>query len=732
MGTKLHTFIDVFDEEIELKEQTIKLSKIIIPIIQRDYAQGRKGLEVERVRNRFLDSLKQAVCEKPMTLDFVYGDISEKGEMIPLDGQQRLTTLFLLHWYAAKKENVDFDEYSFLENFSYRTRFSAREFCEELVKFNPSFDKAISEEIIDQSWFPLEWQKDPTVASMLVMLDAINAKFNDVEDIWDSLKKGAISFYFLAIEDMGLTDELYIKMNSRGKPLTPFEHFKAELERSLREVDEKYGQNVATGLIRKIDEQWTDLLWQYRGDDCVIDDEFLRYFRFVCDIIYYLSDGEQQERPEDEFDIVRLFFSKNSVNVLENIKTLEKFFDCWCNLDEGTPDDFCESVFTEEHDPKKVLTGDEINIFADCLKTYADVLGNRNRRFPLNRIIILYSVVVYLTNRTSIGKEDFVRRLRMINNLVQNSPDEIRDSDNKSRMPEILKQVNSIVLTGNIDTTIKQSFNTNQMDEEIQKVQWLKDNRDQMEKLYKLEDHDLLRGQIGIVGLDNIQLADRFYELFDCDWDLVDCALITVGNYIQKEKKNHWRYQAGSASISEAWRDLFHKSNALLNQDRTKDVLVALLSSTPQFNNAILKEKTVSYIKQCEERKLFDWRYYYIKYNSMRPSSYGKYCWENFDEEPYVFFVLLTKTNFSENTFAAYFKEMETDGAIISREEKGYYLIVGDKYVYCVNDGYEIYDLETEELLKKVEIKQTEDGIDVENRVTVGKRMITDMKNNRI
>lgn len=75
---------------------------------------------------------------------------------------------------------------------------------------------------------------------------------------------------------------------------------------------------------------------------------------------------------------------------------------------------------------------------------------------------------------------------------------------------------------------------------------------------------------------------------------------------------------------------------------------------------------------------------------------------------------------------------METDGTIISREEKGYYLIVGDKYVYCVNDGYEIYDLETEKLLKKIEVKQNEDGIDTENRVTVGKRMITDMKNNRI
>lgn len=64
---------------------------------------------------------------------------------------------------------------------------------------------------------------------------------------------------------MGLTDELYIKMNSRGKPLTVFEHFKAELEREIRALDEKNGQNTADRIVGKIDKSWTDLLWKYRS-----------------------------------------------------------------------------------------------------------------------------------------------------------------------------------------------------------------------------------------------------------------------------------------------------------------------------------------------------------------------------------------------------------------------------------------------------------------------------------
>ena len=92
----------------------IKLQKIEIPIIQRDYAQGRKNDEVNRIRELFLDAIFHSITDKkPITLDFVYGDVSAEGVLTPLDGQQRLTTLFLLYWYIAKKERIDIGEYKF-------------------------------------------------------------------------------------------------------------------------------------------------------------------------------------------------------------------------------------------------------------------------------------------------------------------------------------------------------------------------------------------------------------------------------------------------------------------------------------------------------------------------------------------------------------------------------------------------------------------------------------------
>ena len=107
MSTTLHSFIDIFDTEISDGETSVKLNKIAIPLIQRDYAQGRMDNDVQRVRCRFLDSLYNAITNEPITLDFIYGDIDENGTMTPLDGQQRLTAL-VAAMYGVKVKDKNF------------------------------------------------------------------------------------------------------------------------------------------------------------------------------------------------------------------------------------------------------------------------------------------------------------------------------------------------------------------------------------------------------------------------------------------------------------------------------------------------------------------------------------------------------------------------------------------------------------------------------------------------
>src|SRR3954470_10723122 len=115
------------------------IRRVEIPLVQRDYAQGRKTPDVDAIRSDFLDVLVAAITDgEAVGLDFVYGDV-QAGTLKPLDGQQRLTTLFLLHWYVAlRTERLSTDLP--WTHFRYATRASAELFCERIVANPPPAD----------------------------------------------------------------------------------------------------------------------------------------------------------------------------------------------------------------------------------------------------------------------------------------------------------------------------------------------------------------------------------------------------------------------------------------------------------------------------------------------------------------------------------------------------------------------------------------------------------------
>ena len=176
-----------------LSEPTIE-----IPIIQRDYAQGRK--DKISLRKGFLGDLKKALDtylpngEKnlKLKLDFVYGS-TENGKLQPLDGQQRLTTLWLLHWYIALRAGKLEEAAPVLSKFTYETRISSREFCKQLCipdnfqTLNPS--EKIVPYITNQTWFFSAWKQDPTIQAMLTMLSGTPDKAKNGEEIIDGLEE---------------------------------------------------------------------------------------------------------------------------------------------------------------------------------------------------------------------------------------------------------------------------------------------------------------------------------------------------------------------------------------------------------------------------------------------------------------------------------------------------------------------------------------------------------------
>ena len=338
------------------------------------------------------------------------------------------------------------------------------------------------------------------------------------------------------------------------------------------------------------------MLWKYRNsgsgnaDDTVIDDEFLRYFNFVCDIICYQADGSPQGNSADEFDLLNAYFTGGRELVLKNIATLESYFDCWCDIDGfSSPTAFLGPCMSHMHDPGKIIVDsrNNIDIFNDCLSTYGEING-RIRLFPLNRIVLLYAVICFLRNRNRITDDAFIRRLRTVNNLIQNSEDEISDRIGNNRIPAILRQTESIILSGEINDAIENNFNANQIAEEKEKKAFLEQHPEKADLVFKLEDHPILHGSVSIIGLDHLHYADSFASLFSCDWDLIDCALMSIGDYGQQER-NKWRYQYASKGMHSAWDALFHKS-ANIGFGNTRNILLELLSRATVFSNKELRK----------------------------------------------------------------------------------------------------------------------------------------------
>lgn len=82
--------------------------EVRIPIIQRDYAQGRKNEKANEVRKNLIRDIKNCLDDEERSIDFnfVYGTVND-NIFYPVDGQQRLTTLYLMHWYLNCNQDTD-------------------------------------------------------------------------------------------------------------------------------------------------------------------------------------------------------------------------------------------------------------------------------------------------------------------------------------------------------------------------------------------------------------------------------------------------------------------------------------------------------------------------------------------------------------------------------------------------------------------------------------------------
>lgn len=222
--------------------------KIIIPDFQRDYCWGDKTHGEENdtdIVSNFLDTLIEEY-ENNKDSDVLLGKIDvyehPKDHIYLTDGQQRLTTLFLLIGMLLKRENNDAiksklkkclisdfedDEDDKEPYLQYSVRESTVFFMRDLV--NEFFIKENSLKISDiqnQPWFFNEYNLDPSIQSILSALRMIESKEKEINGGFAEFVITKIKIQYYDVKDKKHGEERFVIINTTGKGLTTSENIK--------------------------------------------------------------------------------------------------------------------------------------------------------------------------------------------------------------------------------------------------------------------------------------------------------------------------------------------------------------------------------------------------------------------------------------------------------------------------------------------------------------------------
>ncbi|WP_172122500.1 DUF262 domain-containing protein [Devosia sp. 919] len=614
-------YITSFFQLFEADKGPHQIDEIQVPLIQRDYAQGRSDANASMIRGSFLEALHEAVVgDQSISLDFVYGDVVE-GRLEPLDGQQRLTTLFLLHWYIASRAGKLATDARW-KQFRYATRPSAERFCALLGEHAYPGSDGLAQWLRNQSWYLHTWNYDPTVQSMLTMLDAIHCRFGsvDFELAWDrmtSSTKPAVSFNLLPL-DASQGSALYIKMNSRGKPLTSFENFKAHMEQVVAALDD------APLLGGKMDTTWPDIFWPYRDSNTLVDDQMLRYLEFLFEVTFW---RENEQAKENTFRQVQQLFNTTDPKAPERLAWLIAATDIWA--EEPISNAYSISAYFGEYlesdasgTPGRLpIYRADLDLLEQCCKTYSR--SGNPRKFGWPETLLLYAFIIHRMGKTT----DFRRRLRILRNLIEASANELR----LDLMPGLIRDVETLVSTADIRQALHlTTFNAAQRAHELKKVEVLENEPSITGAMWRLEDHHLLRGSLFAFNLDTDATtfnarAAMFNQCFDQRdlWPDLACGLLAIGNYSRLKGA---RFYFGSGQET-SWREVFTGGDHHQAKE-TRRILALLLdklAQSPADCKAELQSVTAGYLATPPGAGGYDWRLYMVRYPTMRDGRSGIY-----------------------------------------------------------------------------------------------------------
>ncbi len=321
-------------------------TKIIIPDLQRDYCWGDKAYvnpTDKKPRELVSDFVKNIVelyeenKSLKVTLGLIYGYEQPHNHIQICDGQQRLTTLFLLLGYLNTKVNGKYNNYIISEremkddyepHLQYAIRESTLYFLSDLARWVFIERTTDLSQITLSNWYFNEYEQDASIQSMIAALSTINQFFTDLPD-FDFEKFGdfvlenlRVLYYDMGNRNRG--EETYVVINTTGEPLSATENIKPILLGYT---------GLSSEQSKKYSEQWErreDWFWQNRGNDKTADEGMQAFFMWYWQIgliqeSRWVNDKKLPLNTRDLFLNVPKKITENTNEIKLSIENYNKF-----------------------------------------------------------------------------------------------------------------------------------------------------------------------------------------------------------------------------------------------------------------------------------------------------------------------------------------------------------------------------------------------------------------------
>ena len=351
-----YTFAELFSGE----------RRIIIPDLQRDYcwgnednikSTGENGELVSGFVNNLLtqfDEYQNKYDKDCLNLGLFYGYEVPANHIQLCDGQQRLTTLYLLLGMINKKTIEHKDETQLTEGkfrrylisdfeykhddkepyLNYAIRESSLYFLSDLVCNFFIGNEADVENIKSEDWYFDYYNLDPSIQSMLKALSKIESILKDkglnyyVEFGEWLLNK--VTFLYFDMENRKNGEETFVVINTTGESLSSTQNLKPLV---LQEKNATFDNTCFINDEIGIDKCWEEIetwFWRQRkGDNDTADAGFAEFLRWISIIEQVDKDAPEEEKTDSIKKHIQLVLQGKHCDFPYKEIPFEKIYKYW-------------------------------------------------------------------------------------------------------------------------------------------------------------------------------------------------------------------------------------------------------------------------------------------------------------------------------------------------------------------------------------------------------------------